>query len=178
VPAGEALVEIGDPHQLEVVVDLLTTDAVRVRPGARTSIEQWGGEAALEAIVRRIEPGGFTKVSALGVEEQRVNVVLDFVDPEQACAVLGDAYRVEARIVLWEAPNVLKMPTSAMFRENGRWAVYAVRDGRARLTAVEIDHVAGQEAELRSGLPENALVIVHPADVVRDGVRVRPRSGR
>jgi HlyD family secretion protein len=171
VPAGEALIEIGDPHQLEVVADLLTTDAVRVKPGARASVEQWGGET-LEAVVRRIEPGGFTKVSALGVEEQRVNVVLDFTDPEQACALLGDAYRVEARIVLWEAPDVLKVPTAAMFRANGQWAIYVLHDGRARLTAVDIGHLTAQESELKSGPPENAVVIVHPGDLVRDGVRI------
>jgi HlyD family secretion protein len=153
------------------VADLLTTDAVRVKPGARASVEQWGGET-LEAVVRRIEPGGFTKVSALGVEEQRVNVVLDFTDPEQACALLGDAYRVEARIVLWEAPDVLKVPTAAMFRANGQWAIYVLHDGRARLTAVDIGHLTAQESELKSGPPENAVVIVHPGDLVRDGVRI------
>ena len=178
VPAGEPLVEIGNPHQLEVVADLLTTDAVRVKPGARASVEQWGGDAALAAVVRRIEPGGFTKVSALGVEEQRVNVVLDFADPEQACALLGDAYRVEARIVLWEGRNVLRVPTSALFRDNGRWAVYLARGGRARLTIVDLGHLTPQQAEVTSGLSEGDVVVVHPGDLVRDGVRIRTRSRR
>jgi len=172
VPAGEPLIEIGDPAQIEIVTDLLSTDAVRVRPGARAMIEQWGGETALAATVRRIEPAGFTKVSALGVEEQRVNVVLDFVDGGEECASLGDAYRVETRIVLWEAPNVLKVPTNALFRDNTQWAVYVVSGGRARRTIVEIGHQTAQEAEVLDGLSEGANVIVHPGDLVRDGARI------
>ena len=175
MPAGEPLVEIGNPDRLEVVADLLTTDAVRVKPGARASVEQWGGDAALAAVVRRIEPGGFTKISALGVEEQRVNVVLDFADPEQACALLGDAYRVEARIVLWEAPEVLRVPTGALFRDNGRWAVYLAREGRARLAIVDLGHSTGQLAEVLSGLSDGDTVVVHPADLLRDGSRIRAR---
>ena len=176
VPAGEPLVAIGDPQQMEVVTDLLSTDAVRVQPGARATIEQWGGDEALPATVRRVEPGGFTKVSALGVEEQRVNVVLDLGDSGESCAVLGDAYRVEARIVLWEGTDVLKVPTSALIREKTRWAVYVADKGRARLTTVDIGHQTGQEAEVISGLSEGATVIVHPGDLVRDGVRISDRS--
>jgi HlyD family secretion protein len=172
VPAGEPLIEIGDPAQIEIVTDLLSTDAVRVRPGARAMIEQWGGETALAATVRRIEPAGFTKVSALGVEEQRVNVVLDFVDGGEECASLGDAYRVETRIVLWEAPNVLKVPTNALFRDNTQWAVYVVSGGRARRTIVEIGHQTAQEAEVLDGLSEGARVIVHPGDLVGDGTHI------
>jgi len=130
VPPGDPLIEIGDPHRLEIVVDLLSTDAVRVQRGARTIIEQWGGERHLEARVRRIEPSGFTKISALGVEEQRVNVVLDFVDPAAAWAALGDAYRVEVRIVIWEAAAVQKVPTSALFRQGEKWAVYTDPKGQ------------------------------------------------
>ena len=132
VPAGEPLVEIGDPGQLEIVADLLSTDAVRVKAGARAIVEQWGGETPLEARVRRIEPAGFMKISALGVEEQRVNVVLDFVEPSPAArAALGDGYRVEVRVVMWESPSVLKVPTSALFRHGEQWAVY-VMDAAAR----------------------------------------------
>lgn len=178
VRAGEPLVELGDPQQMEIVSDLLSTDAVRVRPGARATIEQWGGDTPLAATVRRIEPAGFTKVSALGVEEQRVNVVLDFVDPSGACAVLGDAYRVETRIVLWEAPEVLKVPTNALFRDGGRWAVYVSSDGRARRTFVELGHQTGTEAEVATGLEEGAMVIVHPGDLVRDGGRIGLRTTR
>jgi HlyD family secretion protein len=172
VPAGDPLVELGDPQQLEIVSDLLSTDAVRVKPGARAMIEQWGGTTTLEARVRRIEPSGFTKISALGVEEQRVNAILDFVDPAEAWAALGDGYRVEVRIVIWEAPTVLKVPTGALFRQGEQWAVYAIEDGRAALTIVELGQQTGQEAEVRSGLTEGARVILHPADTLTDGVRV------
>ena len=172
VPAGEPLVEIGDPSQLEIVTDLLSTDAVRVKPGARATIEQWGGEGALAASVRRIEPSGFTKLSALGIEEQRVNVVLEFVDNGEDCAPLADGYRVEARIVLWEARDVLQVPTNALFRDGRRWAVYVASEGRARRTIVELGRQTGQESEVMSGLSEGDAVIVHPGDLVHDGVRV------
>ena len=176
VPPGDPLIEIGDPHRLEIVVDLLSTDAVRVRRGARAVIEQWGGEQQLEARVRRIEPSGFTKISALGVEEQRVNVVLDFVDPAAAFAALGDAYRVEVRIVIWEAAAVLKVPTSALFRQGEKWAVYTVEDGRARRVIVALGHQTGQEAEIVSGVAEGAPVILHPVDTLADGARVREKA--
>lgn len=176
VPAGEPLVEIGDPSQLEIVADLLSTDAVRVKPGARATIEQWGGDGALAAIVRRIEPSGFTKLSALGVEEQRVNVVLEFVDNGEDCAApLADGYRVEARIVLWEARDVLRVPTSALFRDGARWAVYVASEGRARRTIVELGRQTGQQSEVTSGLSEGTSVVVHPGDLVHDGVRVASR---
>ena len=178
VPAGESLVELGDPRKIEIVTDLLSTDAVRVKPGARATIEEWGGESALDAVVRRIEPAGFTKVSALGVEEQRVNVVLDFAELGEECASLGDGYRVETRIVLWEAPNVVKVPTNALFREGARWAVFVASGGRARRTFVEIGHQTGLETEVASGLTEGTVVIVHPGDLVHDGVRIASRSGR
>ena len=177
IPAGEPLVEIGDPLDLEIVTDLLSTDAVLVRPGARAVIEQWGGETPLAATVRRVEPSGFTKISALGVEEQRVNVLLDFADEDETCAALGDGYRVEARIVLWEAPDVLKVPTSALFRAGTSWAVYVAAEGRARRTMVELGRQTPQEAEVTSGLEEAALVIVHPGDLVHDGARIAPRAG-
>lgn len=176
VPAGEPLLELGDPRQLEIVVDLLTADAVRVEAGARAMIEQWGQDAVLDARVRRIEPAGFTKLSALGVEEQRVNVMLQPSDPA-ACAALGDAYRVDVRIVIWEAQDVLKVPTSALFRAGEQWAVYVVRDGRARRALIEIGHQTSREAEVTMGLSEGTQVIVHPGDMVREGVRVRESAG-
>ena len=176
VPPGDPLLEIGDPRQLEIVSDLLSTDAVRVRPGARAIVEHWGGDKSLEARVRRVEPAGFTKMSALGVEEQRVNVVLDFVSPSTASALLGDAYRVEIRIVIWEASNVLKVPTSALFREGDLWAVYRLDAGRARRTAVELGHQTAQEAEVTSGLTEGTRVILHPGDTLSDGARVTERA--
>jgi HlyD family secretion protein len=178
VPAGEPLIAISDPRQIEVVTDLLSTDAVRVKPGARATIEGWGGDTPLPATVRRIEPAGFTKVSALGVEEQRVNVVLDFIDADEDSALLGDGYRVDARIVLWETDNALRVPTSALVRDGMRWAVYVASDGRARRTFVELGRQTGQDAEVIAGLSEGAIVLVHPGDLVHDGVRITSRSGR
>jgi HlyD family secretion protein len=177
VPVGEPLLEIGNPAQLEIVADLLSTDAVRVRAGARATIEQWGEDVVLEATVKRIEPSGFTKVSALGVEEQRVNVILEPSDPS-AYAALGDAYRVDVRIVVWESGSVLKVPTSALFRDGDAWAVYTVVDGRARRTRVELGHQTARDAEVTSGLPDGAQVIVHPGDLIRDGVRVTALAGQ
>jgi HlyD family secretion protein len=174
-PAGDPLLEIGDPRQLEMVSDLLSTDAVRVQPGARVMIEQWGGSRMLEAKVRRVEPSGFTKISALGVEEQRVNVVIDFVDPAEAWVALGDAYRVEVRIVIWEAASVLKVPTSALFRVADKWAVYIVEGDLAKETLVELGRQTGQEAEVLSGLTDGTTVVVHPGDTLTDGARVEPR---
>ena len=176
VPAGDPLLEIGNPIELEIVADLLSTDAVRVRPGARAMIEEWGGQQALDARVRRVEPAGFTKISALGVEEQRVNVILDFADPEDAWAALGDAYRVEVRIVEWEAHDVRKVPTSALFREGSEWAVYVVENSRARRTIVKLGHQTGQEAEVSGGLSDGDRVVLHPGDTLTDGARIRVRS--
>ena len=172
VPAGDPLLEIGDPSQLEIVSDLLSTDAVRVKPGARAIVEQWGGDRPLDAKVRRVEPSGFTKVSALGVEEQRVNVVLDFVDPANAFASLGDAYRVEIRIVTWESADVLKVPTSALFRQGEDWAAYVVVGDRAQARRLTIGQRTGQEAEVLDGLSAGEPVILHPGDALAGGVRV------
>jgi HlyD family secretion protein len=174
VPAGDPLVEIGDHGQLEIVADLLSTDAVRVKVGARALVEQWGGEMPLEARVRRIEPAGFMKISALGVEEQRVNVVLSFVEPSPAS--LGDGYRVEVRVVIWESPAVVKVPTSALFRHREGWAVYVMDGGLARRTLLELGHQTGQYAEVRSGLAAGARVVLHPGDTLADGARVRERA--
>jgi HlyD family secretion protein len=176
VPAGDPLVEIGDYSDLEVVADLLSTDAVRVKTGARAIVDQWGGDKPLDARVRRVEPEGFMKISALGVEEQRVNVVLDFVEPSPAArASLGDGYRVEVRVVIWESENVVKVPTSALFRQGEQWAVYVFDRGRARRTLVELGHQTAQYAEVISGLAEGARVILHPGDTLVDGARVRVR---
>src|SRR5688572_27454325 len=173
VPAGEPLVEIGDPAQLEIVSDLLSTDAVRVKVGVRAMVEQWGYEDGLGATVRRIEPAGFTKVSALGVEEQRVNVILDLVDAGGEDVALGDAYRVDVRIVVWEAAEALRVPTAALFRDGGgEWAVYVIDDRQARLARVEIGQQNGRDAEVISGLTEGATVIIHPPDSLEDGARV------
>jgi HlyD family secretion protein len=176
VPAGDPLIEIGDPGQLEIVADLLSTDAVRVKVGAGAFVEQWGGDTPLPARVRRIEPAGFMKISALGVEEQRVNVVLDFVDPSPAArAALGDGYRVEVRVVIWESSSAVKVPTSALFRHGGQWAVYVMDAARARRTVVELGRQTGQAAEVTAGLAEGTRVILHPGDTLVDGAHVRER---
>jgi len=179
VPAGDALVELGDPGNLEIVTDLLSTDAVRVSPGARAIVEQWGGDDSIAAGVRRIEPAGFMKVSALGVEEQRVNVVLDFADRSAAMrARLGDGYRVEVRVVVWESPDVVTVPTSSLFRHGDQWAVYAIDGDRARRAVVTVGHRTGQVAELIAGIAVGSPVILHPGDTLVDGARVRRRDSR
>lgn len=172
VPAGAELIELGDPLDLEAVVDVLSSDAVKIRPGAPMRLDpgaEGGGE--LRARVRVIEPSGFTKVSPLGVEEQRVNVVGELVDPPGR---LGDRYRVEARIVVWEGTDVLKVPAGALFRGPAGWAVFTVEEGRARLRDVQVGHRNPDEAEILGGLKEGETVIVHPGDAVEAGARVKP----
>jgi HlyD family secretion protein len=176
VPVGEPLLEIGDPHNLEVVSDLLSTDAVRVSPGNAVLMEQWGGGRPLEGRVRRVEPSGFMKVSALGVEEQRVNVIIDFVDPS-AARRLGDGYRVEVRVVIWRADTALKAPTGSLFRRGEEWAAFVVDDGRARLTPVQLEQRNDRDAQVVKGLSEGQTVVLHPPDTLTDGARVRIRGG-
>lgn len=173
VAPGEPLLELGDPGAIEVVADLLSTDAVRVAPGARVIIDQWGGPQPLEGRVRRVEPSGFTKISALGVEEQRVNVVIDFVDPGAASA-LGDGYRVEVRIVTWEGDDVLQVPLSTLFRRGGDWAVYVVEDGRAVIRTVTLGHRGNSSVEVVDGLVEGQVLVAYPPDSLTDGARVTP----
>jgi HlyD family secretion protein len=170
--AGTPLVEVGNPERLEIVADLLSTDAVKVRPGYSVLITGWGGDATLRGRVRLVEPSGFTKISALGVEEQRVNVLVDFDDPVHDARKLGDGYRVEVSIVIWERDGVLKIPTSALFRIGSDWAVFAVRGDRAAQTVVTIGERNAVEAELLSGLAASDQVIIHPGDTVQDGVSV------
>jgi HlyD family secretion protein len=176
VPSGAPLVEVGNPDQLEIVVDLLSADAVRVVPGQRVVIEAWGGDQPLAGKVRRIEPFGFTKVSALGIEEQRVNVRIDIEDPRERWQRLGHGYRVEPRIMLWEADDVLRVPLSALFRQGDRWAVFVERDGRAELRQVDIGQENGLEAEVRSGLEPGERVVLHPGDRVAPGARLTERG--
>jgi len=176
IAAGARLVELGDPADIEVEIDLLSSDAVRIAPGARTILEHWGGDAPLEGRVRRIEPGGFTKISALGVEEQRVYVIVDLVDPVENRRRLGDGYRVDARIVVSEKKDVLKIPAGALFRQGGEWTVFLVEEGIARLRKVKIGEQNDLEVEIRDGLTENARVIVYPGDRIKEGVAVVPRQ--
>jgi HlyD family secretion protein len=174
VQAGTPLVEVGDPAALEIAVDVLTTDAVRIAPGARVTVDRWGGDA-LDARVRHIEPSAFTRVGALGVEEQRVNVLIDIVAPNKDWQALGDGYRVEAHIIVWEGKDVVQVPASAVFRRDGDWALYRVEEEKARLTKVVTGHSTGQSIEITKGLEPADQVIVHPSDRVADGVAVRPR---
>jgi HlyD family secretion protein len=172
VQAGEPLLEVGNCGDLEIVADLLSSDAVKVRPGHLMLVEDWGGDSALVARVRRVEPGGFTKISALGVEEQRVHVVADL---GQCPAALGDGYRVEARIVIWEADSVLKVPTTALYRAGEGWGVFVIDGGRAAERAVEVGRQNAFETEILSGLKPGELLVRHPGDRIRAGIRVRAR---
>lgn len=172
VPPGEPLVEIANVADLEIAADYLSTDAVKIRAGMPAIIDRWGGGAPLKGTVRLVEPSGFVKVSALGVEEQRVNVIVDFDDPRSAWQGLGDGYRVEVRVIEWEQPNVLQVPTGALFRDGEAWAVFVVQSGVAHLRHVEIGRQTSLQAEVRSGLAEGDRVVVHPSDRVADGVRV------
>jgi HlyD family secretion protein len=173
--SGAPLIEVGDPQRLEVVVDLLSTEAVQVEAGQRVLIEGWGGAAPLDGVVRRVEPFGYTKVSALGVEEQRVNAIIDFTGPRERWARLGHGFRVEPRIVLWEAGDVLKVPLSALYRSNKDWMVFLDDDGRATPTRVRIGHDDGLEAEVLAGLQPGQRVVTHPSDRVSAGARIRAR---
>ncbi len=175
VTAGSPLMEIGDPSDLEIVADVLSRDAVRIHSGDPVRLEHWGGSQPLQGRVRLVEPSGFTKLSALGVEEQRVNAIIDLDDPPKSRPTLGDNFRVDCRIAVWQSNDVLQIPTSALFRVDGQWTVFTVSNQLAKQTAVEIGQSNGQFAEVIGGLDENAQVIVHPGDKVQDGIRVAPR---
>jgi HlyD family secretion protein len=172
VVAGTPLLELGDRGQLEVVIDVLSRDAERIVPGMNVELSTSASEP-LRGNVTRIEPSAFTRVSALGVEEQRVNIVVSLDAP---VSTLGDNYRVDARIILWRGTNVLHVPASALFRSGNRWAVYTVHGGRARMQLVELGHRGRLDVEVISGIPADATVIVHPSDRVADGVKVAPRT--
>ena len=176
VQAGDPLVEIGNPETLEIEVEVLSTQAVKIAPGSKVLVDRWGGDAVLQGAVRIVEPTGFTKVSALGVEEQRVRVIVDFTSPREQWRRLGDGYRVEARFVVWEGADVLQVPAGALFRHKEGWAVFVVDGGRAKLAPVEIGQRAGLVAQVRSGLTAGERLVDHPDDRIRDGVRVRSRE--
>jgi HlyD family secretion protein len=175
VQPGEPLVEIGNPAQNEIVSDLLSTDAVRVKPGDTVIIEQWGGGQTLNGRVRRVEPSGFMKVSALGVEEQRVNVIIDFADAS-AGRPLGDGYRVEVRIVTWRTEDAITTPVGSLFRHGDEWAVFVVSDRRAQLRPITLGHRNSDVGEILKGLQPGELVILHPPDTLTAGARVIARS--
>lgn len=175
IQAGTVIAEIGSTRDLEVVVDLLSSDALRFSPGAAATISQWGGEP-LPATVRRVDPAAFTKVSALGIEEQRVNVVLDIDAEPDRYAGLGHGFRVYVDVVTWQGEGVLRVPLGALFRTDGDWTVFVAEDGTARLRKVELGHRNDRFAEVVGGLEAGDTVILHPSDRVEDGVTVEPRA--
>ena len=174
VQAGQALVEIGDPRGLEVEVEVLSADAVKLTPGMRTLLERWGGEWPLEAEVRTVEPVGFTKISALGVEEQRVLVIADIVSPPEEWQRLGDGYRVEAQFVLWEEAEVLQIPGNTLFRRSDGWAVFVIEAGVARRREVTLGRRNGLAAQVLSGVHQGETLIAHPDEAIDEGVEVAP----
>jgi HlyD family secretion protein len=174
VAAGTPLMDIGDPTDIEVVVEVLSRDGAMTSPGTPVDLEQWGGGEPLKAKVRLIEPAAFTKVSALGVEEQRVNVVADLLTPPDQRRSVGDNFRVEARIIVWEARDVLKVPAGALFRKGDQWAAFVLADGRARLRIVKGGRSSGAETQVLEGLKQGEEVILYPGSRVTDGQRVTP----
>ncbi len=172
IDPGTPLLEIGDPRDLELVIDVLSVDAVKVHPGDRVIVDHWGGHSPLDATVRVVEPSAFTKVSALGIEEQRVNIIADLDTPPAERDTLGDQFHVEARIVIWEAEDVLQIPTSAVFRSGDGQAVYLIEDGRAVLRHIQVGRRGGRFTQIVDSLVEDELVILHPSDKLRPGVRI------
>lgn len=175
VPAGAPLIEIGDPGDLEIVADLLSSDAVRIKAGAAVKIDGWGGPS-LNARAVRVDPAGFTKVSALGIEEQRVRTIIDLTDPPETSSQLGHDYRVIVHVTVWKADGVLTVPVGALFRRNEDWAAFVLRKGRARVTPVQIGSRNSRVAEVRSGLAEGDRVVLHPSDRIKDGSAVAERA--
>ena len=176
ITMGTPIVEIGDTTNIEIVVDFLSSDAVRIQPGQRVIIEEWGGDSALNGVVHNIEPFGFTKTSALGIDEQRVNVIIEFTDPSEKWNRLAHGYQVDARVVLWESDNVMKIPLTALFRDGEEWAVYVEQENRAKLQHVKLGQRNGLEAEILDGLNSDTYVISHPSNQIINGVRIQARD--
>ena len=175
VPAGAPLVEIGTLDDLEIVTDYLSTDAVKIKPGAAVIIDRWGGEGTLNGRVQRIEPSGFLKISALGVEEQRVNVVIDFSEPRGNRQALGDGFRVEVRVVIWESPDALVVPTASLFRREGEWSVFLIDGDVIRLRTVKVGQRTEQAAQVLDGLAAGDRVVAYPGESLADRTKVRIR---
>ncbi len=175
VAAGQSLLVVGDIRSLEIETDVLSEDAVRIKPGMRVEFHRWGGETPLQGQVRTVEPVGFTKVSALGVEEQRVLVISDITTDSAEWQDLGDGYRVEAEFILWESDAVLQIPASALFRFNDGWALFVMEDGKAIRRVVKVGKRNGLSAQILEGLAEGEKVITHPDNTIDDGVSVKPR---
>ena len=177
VQAGSPLLTVGSLATMEIELDLLSTDAVQVPAGAPAVVERWGGPGLLEARLRRVDPAAFTRVSALGIEEQRVRLRLDLLTPPEGRPGLGDGFRVHVRLILWRAGDVLQVPQAALFRQGDGWALFTEREGRARLTAVGIGRQAGGTVEVLSGPAEGDPVVLYPPATLADGARIVPRSG-
>jgi len=175
VRTGDPLLEVGDPSALEVEVDVLSADAVKIKPGLHVLFDRWGGEQPLQGRVRNIEPVGFTKISALGVEEQRVLVISDFASPHEQWQRLGDGYRVEAKFVLWQQDDVLQVPASSLFRYQQGWAVFVADDNRAMRREIELGRRNGLHAQILAGVEAGEMVVIHPSDAVEDGIRIKQR---
>ena len=175
IQAGHPLAEVGDAGDLEIVVDLLSTEAVKVSAGDAVLISRWGGEGVLNGKVRRVEPFGFLKISSLGIEERRVNVIIDLTDAHERWRRLGHGYQIDAAIVRWQADKILQVPVGALFRHGKNWAVFRIEGGRARLTSIKIGHMNDEHAEVLSGLRAGDRVVSHPGEQVSDGVAVTPR---
>ena len=176
VQPGQSLLEIGNPETLEIEVEVLSTQAVQIAPGAKVLLDRWGGDVTLQGAVRMIEPAGFTKISALGVEEQRVRVIVDITSPRETWRRLGDGYRVEARFVIWEGKDVLQIPASALFRHNQGWAAFVVANGRAAIRPLVIGQRAGLTVQVLAGIKAGEQVITHPEDKIKNGGRVKVRG--
>jgi HlyD family secretion protein len=176
VPVGSPLLEIGDRKNLEIVTDILSRDALKISPGDPVIIENWGGDGVLDGKVRLIEPAGTTKVSSLGIEEQRVNVIIDITNPHDKWSRLGHGYQVDTRIVVWQGDHVIKVPLAALFRQGNDWAVFRNENGIARILTVKIGHVGSQYAEVLEGLVSGDQIILHPGGQISNGVRIRNRS--
>ncbi|MCP4315163.1 MAG: HlyD family efflux transporter periplasmic adaptor subunit [Hyphomicrobiales bacterium] len=174
VSPGTKIAEIGDPRNLEIIVDLLSSDAAKIEHGASVLITDWGGEEDLEGTVRMIEPAAFTKVSSLGIEEQRVNVV---IDPASVPKNLGHGYRVLARLGIWQQDDVLQVPIAALFRTGGNWSVFVIENGRARLLQIDIGQMNSTDAQILGGIEADDNVILYPSDVLEDGSLVEERPG-
>jgi HlyD family secretion protein len=177
VAPGQPLLEVGNTQELEMEIDVLSADAAQIRPGAQVLIEHWGGETPLKGRVRLVEPSGFTKISALGVEEQRVNVIADFDESPERLNSLGDAYRIEARIVVWEASDALQVPAGGLFRIGSEWAAFVVDKGRAELRSVNVGRSNGRMTQVLHGLADDDIVVAYPSDQVRNGIALTIKAG-
>ncbi len=173
--AGMAILEIGDPSDLEIEAEILSRDAVAIRLGDSVEIALWGGETPLNARVRRVEPAAFTKISALGVEEQRVIVLCDLINPQEQAKALGDRFRVEVRVAIWHSDSVLLAPAGALFREGNAWKTYLLQNGQAKLTAITAGRSDGRFTEILEGLKANDEILLHPPDTIKDGASVTKR---